>query len=271
MQSYLLKAATRHAEFAASLLPSAAGASWSRKPAAAQTPTEPTRQQHATKAAAGTAGGAPCARLRLRDVLLGFSDARVEAAFQLAKARRLEQADRWTERMVVMMAVMGVLAACQVALLPGVQHAQLFAVCSVSWWAWALLPAAARCAARPLYLPHRGWLWGVAQLLSGCHSVVMAEIVLAGGVAELNAVFLGRRRSPFAVLEFVVRPALLRLSAPQQLLASVGSAINTYYVSHGPADGPYTPAACLAMGGGAVALAALMDARARRAWLVKVQ
>jgi hypothetical protein len=201
-------------------------------------------------------------------VLLGFSDAREEAAFQLAKARRLERWDAWTEGKVVMTAVMAALAACYVVFALNIDNSMVFLACSLTFWVWVLIPAAVHRAARQSYLSHRGWLWGGGLLLSGCHSMVTGELVLGlSSVMRLNAAFISRA-APFAVMEFVVRPALLRLSAPQQLLASVGSALNTYYVSHGPADGPYTPAACLAMGGGAVALAALMDARARRAWLL---
>jgi hypothetical protein len=209
-------------------------------------------------------------RLRVTDVLLGFRDACEEAAFQLNKAMQLETTDVWTLGMIFTTSVMGLVAAA-FALGLDSYCSWVFMGCSSCWLAVVMVPAAVLRASRPFYLAHRGWLWGITLLFAVSSPVITNELLLTRAqAAALNVVVLARAGA-FAAMEFVIRPALLRLSAPHQALASVGSAFNTYYVSNGPPDGPFTLAACLAMGGGAVVLAALLDARARLRWLLVQQ
>jgi hypothetical protein len=225
----------------------------------------------ATASASAAAGGAaPARRLRLRDVVLGFSDAR-EAAYQVAKARRLEEGDYWSEALFVMTGGMGLLKGTHELLRMGDPSALVF-LCKI--WLWVLLivfPAAVHRAARPVYLARRDWLWAASQLLAGCVGVVTREGLLdctsndRMNAAILNYAFL------FAIMEIVVRPAMLRLSVPQQAVASIGAALSTYLASFGPPDGPYSLAACFAAGAAGVAWAGWVDARARRSWLLLVQ
>jgi len=106
----------------------AAGPPWFHKDAA-KTLTPPIRQHQvaqvkvlpaaAAAAAPAAAGGAAAPRRRLRGAggLLGPTDAHEEAPCPLSgKARRLEASDRWTDRMVVMSAAVGVLTAGYVVL-----------------------------------------------------------------------------------------------------------------------------------------------------------
>jgi len=208
----------------------------------------------------------------VREVVLGFADAREEAAYQLSKARRLEAGDYWTEAMLTGTAVMGVVVASHVLLGVG-PSARVFLCCVSTWWLLVLFPAAVHRvpAARAFYLSHRGWLWAVGLLVAGCSGVFTRFVLLTGPVYDpLNAALVSRAL-PFALMEFLVRPMVLRLSVPHQVLGSVGGALSTWVASFGPGDGPYTLAACLAMGAGAVAWAGVMDAPARRSWLVAQQ
>jgi hypothetical protein len=222
-------------------------------------------------AGGGGLGAPPCAPLSVRDVLVGFRDRREEAAFRLAKAQRLESWDSWLEGMITLSLAMGVPAVCYVARNSGNAHGSLFVRCAAVWWMWIFLPGVIHRAARPWYLAHRCWVWGVCLLLTGLSAAATGEVMVPrASYVALQGVLLSRA-SPLAVMEFVIRPAMLRLTVPQQLLASIGGALATYYVSHGPADGPYTATSCLAMGAASLVFAILVDTRARRSWLLERQ
>ena len=199
-------------------------------------------------------------------MLLGFSDAREEAAFQLAKARRLELADRWTSATTAMSALMGLLATRAHVRASDAEHACTFLMCTAAWWLMKLMPAAVLAAARPLYMRHRGCVWGASIGVAGVSGGGMICALLGDSYYALSRSLIARAL-PLAVLEFVVHPALLRLSPAEQLLASFGSGVSVFYASRGPADGPYSAATCLALGALAVGIAAVLDASARRGWL----
>lgn len=210
----------------------------------------------------------PASSLRTRDVLLGFADSREEVAFQISKAQQLERRDVWTASMIATSVLIGAPAAFVAVLGAGDSHGKPFLACAALWWMWVMLPGALHYVARPFYVSHRGLVWGACLLLSGLSAAVTGEVVVprASYIALQKALI--ARVSPLAVVEFVIRPALLRLSVGHQLLASIGGALATFYVSQGPSDGPFSLAACLAMGAGALVMAALLDARARRTWLL---
>jgi len=133
-----------------------------------------------------------------------------------------------------------------------------------------LYPIAVHRAARPVYRARRGWLWSVTLLLAGIAGATTRKF-LSGAVFDPLSALIFKRAFLVAFMEFVFRPGLLRLSVHHQVLASIGCALTTQMASHGPADGPYSLAACLAMGAANVVWAGLVDARARRTWRMLVQ
>jgi hypothetical protein len=204
-------------------------------------------------------------------VLLGFSDAREEAAFQLAKARRLEESDYWSEAFFTMAGLMALPVASYELLRIGDAAALIFLGSIYVYWALVLYPIAVHRAARPVYRARRGWLWSVTLLLAGIATTVTRELLLLAVVFDSMSALIFKHASLVGFVEFVVRPALLRLSVPQQAVASIGCALTVQVISCGPADGPYSLAACLAMGAAGVVWAGMVDARARRTWRVLVQ
>jgi len=239
---------------------------------AAVAPIKPPSQQQAaanklqplTTAAPAAVGGR---RLRAMDVLMGFGDGQQEAAFEVSKAIRMEQADAWTTAATLVCAAMGFIKLWAGVSASQDERAWVFLACTVVWWVWVIVvPAAVWAAARTTYLRRRGWIWGTSLLLAGVSGAAIIQALLGDRAAALSRAMISRC-TPMAVIEFVARPALLRLSVRQQVLASLGSALSMFYASQGPADGPYSAATCLALACCAVAIAAALDASARRSWL----
>jgi len=234
----------------------------SQEPAAKEKPQPP-------PAAAGVAGAAPGRRrrLRLRDVLLGFSDGREEAAFQLSKARELVQSDVWTAGIVASSGAMLLVAVAGLVLRSDDERAwQYWVICAV-YWMLVSLPAAVLWAARSVYLSHRGWVRSVSILLGGVHAPV-SYALLGELFFTMNQALIVRPAAVMA-LEFAVFPALLRVSPRHQVLASVGCALPAYYAQCiGPSGEPVSIATCLALSlGTGVLIAAGLELPARRRWL----
>jgi hypothetical protein len=202
-------------------------------------------------------------------VLLGFSSRFDEAAFQLSKARHLQQQDGAAALLVACFTCCPLLVMwrCVPQLARADVPLGLCAPVALAWCACHVLPAVAYFGARRWYLGRRDWVWAASTALCGLHGLITWEVVMADSMgARMNAVLISRAYA-LAAMEFLVRPAFLRLSCPQQLLASLGSMLSLYHASQGPADGPYSLPACLVMAGVPLVNAYLADSAARRRWL----
>ena len=227
----------------------------------AQAPAPP------TAAAAAVAASGACPSLSTRDLLLGFASARNEAAFQHSKALSLQQQDAWTAGIMFVTTAAPLAVMFRLAQTGYHPLAVTFFATACVWAVFNLMPGAVMVAARRRYLASRGWLWAASSLLSALLTCFVNHWLLPGGVVARLQSQVVTRASAWALLEFVVRPIVLRLSFTQQLLASLASAVIQFHMSQGASDGPHGVGVCLALAALATAISCISDRAARLAWL----
>jgi hypothetical protein len=213
------------------------------------------------------AASGACPSLSTRDLLLGFPSARNEAAFQHSKALSLQQQDAWTAGIMFVTTAAPLAVMFRLAQTGYHPLAVTFFATACVWAVFNLMPGAVMVAARRRYLASRGWLWAASSLLSALLTCFVNHWLLPGGVVARLQSQVVTRASAWALLEFVVRPIVLRLSFTQQLLASLASAVIQFHMSQGASDGPHGVGVCLALAALATAISCISDRAARLAWL----